>query len=131
MLFGVNNLAPVLLKILGVDVGDIPRFRDCYLDDGHIIIFTRTGGGNRDYYDYPDDCEGPSNDDLREIKGYVDDWDDSFDCTYAYFVYEFPEEWADDLKALEAQDESHTPSEKWKNLFAAMDKEIEKKKNEN
>ena len=47
-LFGTNPFANALLMALGITASDVPRFRDCYLDDdGKIVIFTRTGGGNR------------------------------------------------------------------------------------
>ena len=37
MLFGVNQLAPVLLKCLGISAANVPRFRDCYIDEGRIV----------------------------------------------------------------------------------------------
>ena len=47
MLFGVNSAAPVLLATLGLTESDVPRFRDCHLNGEQIVIYTRTGGGNR------------------------------------------------------------------------------------
>jgi hypothetical protein len=86
MLFGTNPFSGVLLQMLGVTRDDVPRFRDCFLnEDGtEIIIHTRTGGGNRDDYQ-------ASNDELTEIAGYKFDADDDFDSTYADFHYEVPE----------------------------------------
>ena len=134
MLFGFNNNAPILLKILGFTTNDIPRFRDCFLKDNSIVIHTRTGGGNREYYEnaethkqnfYGDiaDWEEYSvyNDDLRKHPNFVTDVDDDFDCTYANFFYSFPDEFKDDLIALAAKDEAHMPSDRWKALFKAMD----------
>ena len=139
MLFGVNQAADVLLACLGLKANDVPRFRDCYIENGQIVIYTRTGGGNRDFYgslkeckenfpdhfneDYPNIPTGPWNDDLRKNKFYVEDEDDNFDCTYAYFRFRFPEEFAEDLKALSDKVETHTPSEKWLDLFKRMEKE--------
>src|SRR5215469_975950 len=98
MLFGFNPYARMLLKMLNVDVIQIPRFRDCFLNtDGVIVIFTRTGGGNREYYENatPENPEGPWNSDLRKLRGYLGDEDDSYDGTYAHFFYKVPEEYAD------------------------------------
>ncbi len=104
MLFGVNKGAPLLLAVLGTTIDKIPRFRDAYLtDDGKIAIYTRTGGGNRDGYENkarrgqmyddvgPDSYEGPWNDDLRALPGFVSDEDDGYDSTYATFYFEIPE----------------------------------------
>lgn len=106
LLFGVNSLAPILLKHLGLSEDDIPRFRDCYLDGDQIVIYTRTGGGNRDFYEDEETCrsnypeyfqkkedapKGPWNADLRKSKYYQSDEDDDFDSTYAYFRFRVPE----------------------------------------
>lgn len=135
MLFGVNINAGLLLKILGIEFNSIPRFRDCFIKDGKIVIHTRTGGGNRDYYDNKEthmqncDCEEGDecsdrayNDDLRENTNYLYDEDDDFDCTYANFYFKFPEEYREDLeKSLNG--EEFTPSEKWKLLFESLGQE--------
>lgn len=113
LLHGTDVLVPLLLPALGYrSPGEVPRFRDCYLDGDEIIILTRTGGGNRAYYEnlascrtcYPqyftedvdDPPHGPWNDDLRKNQYYIRDEDDSFDSTYALFHFRFPEE----LKAV-------------------------------
>ena len=137
MLFGVNQTAPLLLAILGFKEADIPRFRDCYISNGQIVIYTRTGGGNRGYYEslescranYPeyfnggdDEPKGPWNDDLRQSPYYVDDDDDDYDSTYAYFRFNYPPEYAEDLKALAERVKTYTPSEKWNALFDSFKK---------
>lgn len=134
MLFGVNECAPVLLKILGFSHNDIPRFRNCFLHDNAIVIHTRTGGGNRDFYEeegcakenYGSDYEGPFNSDLRQHPNFITDSDDDFDSTYANFFYSYPQEYAEDLKALRESNEAHMPSEQWKSLFEQLDKEKNK-----
>lgn len=134
MLFGTNSLADVLLACLGISREDVPRFRDCYLDGDLIVIHTRTGGGNRDYYDsehecranYPDyfdgqdDPSGPWNDDLRALPTYLYDEDDDFDCTYADFYFSIPDEYRDNLTALSEGIPVEKPSEKWQKLIAAL-----------
>lgn len=122
MLFGINDLTPFLLSVLGIKQEDIPRFRDCFLNEGYIVIYTRTGGGNREFYDYPNDenQEGPWNSTLRDNEYYISDNDDEFDCTYANFYFRFPNEYRSDLEALEAGNESYTPSERWQMLFEEL-----------
>ena len=110
MLFGVNS-ATVLLAALGMTADDVPRFRNCYIDGEQIVIHTRTGGGNRSYFD---------NDSLAAHACYLYDEDDDFDSTYANFHFKFPEEYADDLKALAERSETYKPSEKWQALLKAL-----------
>lgn len=124
MLFGVNQASPILLKILGISPGDIPRFRDCFIDGENIVIHTRTGGGNRDFYDCSNDenPDGPWSETIRNNPHFLHDEDEEFDCTYANFYYKFPEEYAEDLKAISVKNETYTPSEKWKMLFESLEK---------
>lgn len=136
MMFGVNSMAPVLLKIIGLDANDVPRFRDAFIQGEYIVVHTRSGGGNRDFYesletcrenypeyftgeDYPD---GPWNYNLTCNQYYSHDEDDDFDSTYANFYFDFPSEYADDLKALSESNPTYTPSDKWQMLFETFDK---------
>ncbi len=82
ILFGKNPNTKDILAVLGLDEVDIERFRDCYVDDDKIVIFTRTGGGNRE--DFP-------NKKLVEHPSYLYDEDDEFDNTYAYYYFSIPE----------------------------------------
>jgi len=125
MLFGVNQAAPILLKILGIEHAKVPRFRDCFISDGMIVLHTRTGGGNREYYDEPNEenTEGPWNTTMYENANFVRDEDDDFDSTYANFYFNFPDEYKADLEALSKGIEDYKPSEKWQMLFEAMKKE--------
>lgn len=121
MIHGVNPLTPVLLSILNTGVCAIPRFRDCYFDGEHIVIYTRTGGGNRDHYDEPnaDNPDGPWNSDLRELSGYLRDEDDDYDSTYASFYYSVPEQFGYLLDKLKSMAQKKTQSERWE---AAIDR---------
>jgi hypothetical protein len=101
MMFGNNPLAGVTLGALNLSPNDIPRFRDAYYeaDENRLVIYTRTGGGNREYYGEPDgydnaDYEGPFNSDLEAHPEYISDEDDDFDATYAYFYFNIPESFA-------------------------------------
>jgi hypothetical protein len=65
------------------------RFRDIYFEnqDGSapkIILYTRNGGGNRDYYNWVFEL-------LEKHPLYIQDYDDDFDCTYAYIEFKAPE----------------------------------------
>ena len=116
MLFGVNELAPILLKCLNLTPYEVPRFRDCFISDNSICIHTRTGGGNREDYQ-------AENEELAAHPEYLRDEDDDFDCTYANFFFKFPKDYEEDLKALADNIENHMPSDKWKALFQSMEKQ--------
>lgn len=137
MLFGQHSNAADLLKFLGVTEDLIPRYRSVYWDGEYIVIHTRTGGGNRDYYDNKETCKsnypeffseeavaqygepaGPWNDDLRSLPGFSHDEDDDFDSTYANFYYNPPSEAVEMLKSLPAD---IPPEQQWEALFAALD----------
>jgi hypothetical protein len=111
-LFGKNPLSGMLLAALGVTEADVPRFRDCYLsEEGDIVIHTRTGGGNRDWYDGPNDDNpgGPWNSTLRALPGFKYDADDTFDRTYANFHFAVPEPVRLQIELLKQQASSLEP----------------------
>jgi len=83
-----------ILKAIGIKEEDIPRLRGVGIDDGKILIHTRTGGGNREGYE-------EQNNELTQNKYYISDEDDDFDCTYANFWFRIPEELTDELLKLE------------------------------
>ena len=57
-----------ILEAIGIKEEDIPRLRGVGIDDGKIIIHTRTGGGNRDDYE-------KENNALAKNKYYLSDED--------------------------------------------------------
>lgn len=135
MVHGINPFAGMLMQMLGGP--DVPRFRDCYLDDkGRIVIYTRTGGGNRDFYEseencrdhYPDYFEedepptGPWNCDLRKIDGFLYDEDDDYDSTYALFYFKVPADFAEMVKTLEAigAKKLEKPADAWQRVIAEI-----------
>ena len=117
MLFGVNRFADVLLQMLGVDVEEIPRFRDCYLNEAgdEIIIHTRSGGGNRKDYE-------TGNNLLKLVAGYKCDYDDSFDSTYANFHYAVPEAFKPQVELLRDLGAVSNPAERWAALLDDLSK---------
>jgi hypothetical protein len=40
MIFGENPLSRVLLAMLNLKMEDTGRYRDCYISDGKIVIYT-------------------------------------------------------------------------------------------
>lgn len=116
MLFGVDKIAGPLLGILGVSAADIPRFRDCFLDGNKIVIYTRTGGGNREAYVY-------ENDTLRTIPGFLFDRDDEFDHTYASFYYEIPNDYKEKLSNYQKYYPTVLPHTKFEELLKTLQRE--------
>lgn len=89
--FGMNVATVLLAPMLTEERPEsyFPRFRDCYEEDGNIVVYTRVGGGNRD-------C-GFGEDELYELPTFVETYDDEFDSTYGYYVFGVPDEWRDDF----------------------------------
>jgi len=83
-----------ILKAIGIKEEDIPRLRGVGIDNGKILIHTRTGGGNREYYE-------EQNNKLTQNQYYISNEDDDFDCTYANFWYKIPEKLTKSLLKLE------------------------------
>lgn len=105
MLFGKNPQSDVILGTLGLSKSDVGRFRDVFVTDGKIAIYTRNGGGNRE--DYKGVFEK-----LAAHPCYLSDTDDDFDCTYATIYFRFPDEFADALKSI-SSDEPFDPDARW------------------
>lgn len=120
MVNGTEETAPDVLSMLGITPDAIPRFRDAYFkwaedrkgkptDVPIACIMTRTGGGNRPWYDNMESRQqqdsdagrdGPWNDDLRALEGFIRDCDDNFDSTYAIFEFRVPESMIDTVKSF-------------------------------
>ena len=112
-LFGRNPLAGALLDVLGLTEADVGRFRDCFVRDGEIHVYTRNGGGNREEYQ-------DMLDKLADHPQWIGDADDDFDRTYCTIRFLPPpgtEAFVEFLGSLATQ---KTPGEKWGDLFAAL-----------
>lgn len=95
MVVGTDPACGMVLGVLGFtkdNLDQIPRLRDAYVDVSgeslRLVILTRTGGNNRDDY-------AEQNTAMTKLAGYVDDYDDSFDSTFAHWRYEVPEQYKD------------------------------------
>ena len=101
MMHGVKAIPTFfILPMLGKHPDEYPRFRDCFLKDeehpeyaNNIHIYTRTGGGNREEYI-------EENQEIREMKGFVGDYDDSFDSTFASWIFKIPTKWKVDFDKI-------------------------------
>lgn len=100
MLNGVKPSTFFVLPMLGKHPDEYPRFRDCFIGDinrpdllDHIHVYTRTGGPNRNSYE-------AENQEMRDMDGYVTDYDDSRDPTFASWVFRIPERWKSDYKKI-------------------------------
>lgn len=132
MLFGVNPLSKIILATLRLTIEDVGRFRDCFVTNGEIAVYTRNGGGNREHYFYGDG-EDPGPGDHCKCTGciityhlpkhpcYLRDKDDDFDCTYATIYFKFPDEYADGLKKIDAG-EKFDPDARWEAILEALRK---------
>ena len=93
MVNGVNPAAFLILPMLGRHASEYPRFRDCFLnEEKQIVVLTRVGGNNRN--------SGYGEEVLYKDPNFVKTYDDEFDSTYGYYVFNVPEEWKDDFDRL-------------------------------
>ena len=121
IMHGVNELAPLLKKILDLDQPEgkyeTGRFRDISLnkDASKIILFTRNGGGNREQYQ-------PIMDELAKHPNYLTDYDDDYDSTYAHIEFSVPSEYAEQVKKLAPGAKPKTLKEKSDDVLNKMDK---------
>lgn len=115
MLMGENKDASVFLKGLNLKRQDFERYRDAYLnaDGTKIIIYTRLGGPNREYY-------AEVINDLRLHESYLEDYDDEYDETYAYFVFKVPEHIAVMCKRMATGKEPLTVGQKFEEEIAKL-----------
>lgn len=114
-LFGRNPASEFLLALVGVDLGAVPRFRDASLseDRKRVVIYTRTGGGNREYYE-------AENEAMTENPNFISDYDDDFDSTYAYWEFGIPEK-LHGLVAGMAADDNRPVGEKFQALCQQLE----------
>ena len=93
MVVGHHPQSLLLLNVLKLNVNKIPRFRYVYRQGNTIIVLTRTGGNNRNDY-FLDNAT------LQEHPQYIKDYDDTFDVTFAHFVFRIPEDMLDILVTI-------------------------------
>jgi len=129
-LFGQNPLSEFILATLGLTKGDIGRFRDCFITEGEVAIYTRLGGGNRECYCdelCPEElakgnhcCYQPYIEKLQAHSCYLKDENDDFDTTYATFYLSFPKEFRKILEALDS-DEPFNSDKRWQGKLSEIE----------
>lgn len=79
-----------------------PRFRDCWAEDGNIVVFTRVGGNNRSCKNSPhyDPAWDYGESKLYDMPTFLVTYDDDFDDTYGYYVFGVPTEFKADFDAV-------------------------------
>lgn len=92
MINGFNPACLIVMPMLGRKQEEYPRFRDCFIEDGKIAIYTRVGGGNRG-------CEY-GEEELYKDPNFVSTYDDEFDSTYATYLFNVPEKWKADFEKI-------------------------------
>ena len=115
-LFGENSESSVLLGMIGVNKEYFDRYRDVDLIENgtKIRVFTRLGGGNREGY-------VETWDKIQNHELYIRDYDDDFDCTYAYIEFKIPEKFKDTAKKM-FKGEPVSFSDKFNEHLEKMDK---------
>lgn len=102
MINGVNPCTFLILPMLGKHPDEYPRFRDCFIEEDQIVVLTRVGGNNRN-------C-GYGEDQLYSHPNFVKTYDDDFDNTYGYYVFNIPDEWREDFNKMKNNEK---PSERY------------------
>lgn len=85
-----NIHTDVILQAIGLEADKIPRLRGVGIEDDKVLIHTRTGGGNREFYDTFHIKIHGTNEYLRSSTFFLYDSDDEYDSTYANFWFSIP-----------------------------------------
>lgn len=107
-----SEVEDLLLGMLKLEKHNFARYRDCYLspEGDKIIVYTRTGGGNREAY-------GDEIYDIRDLPTYITDYDDDFDETYMSFEFSIPAEFEVVCKNLANETDTRTGAEKFQDFM--------------
>ncbi len=115
MINKVNPAAFFVLPMLGEKHPDqYPRFRDCFVVENEIHLYTRVGGNNRN-------C-GFGEKELQQHPNYLRDEDDDFDNTYATYMFSVPDEWKEDFEKIMAGKLKEISSAYRERLYAVFPK---------
>ena len=111
LMFGSNPYKTIILGVLGLNEFDCGRFRDVFVANGEIAIYTRNGGGNRDDYQHVFDT-------LAAHPNYLRNEDDSYDSTYATIYFSIPEQFRGVLSALDSGE--FKPEDRWMDKISSL-----------
>lgn len=128
LVFGQNPFADFILGTLNLKREDVGRFRDAFVSEGKIAVYTRNGGGNRDHWEYSykeqegEGCPCPGciiTYRLPKHPMYLSNQDDDFDCTYATIFFKLPDEAKIILEAMQEK-EKFDPDKRWTESLEAL-----------
>lgn len=118
---GSDSNSARLNEILKLDDYETGRERDTYVrtfvnhphvpaDGTYIVLLTRNGGGNREYFESVFES-------LKSHPFYVADWDCDWDETYAEICFRIPGEHSEEVAAMTV---SKDPGQKFDDFVQAM-----------
>lgn len=121
IIHGRNPLATIILAALDLTEHDVGRFRDAFVAENEIAVYTRNGGGYRNCWCENDgehsdsaDCGCPGciiTHRLPKHPNYLRDQDDEFDSTYATIYFSIPEKHREMLSLF--NDGKFDPDKRW------------------
>ena len=92
MVNGFNPACVFIMPMLGRHEDEYPRFRDCFIEDDKIAIYTRVGGPNRN-------C-GYGEEELYEDPNFIRTYDGTYDNTYGTYLFNVPKKWKTDFDKI-------------------------------
>ena len=92
MVNGFNPACIFILPMLGREPDEYPRFRDCFVEDDKIAVYTRVGGPNRN-------C-GYGEEKLFIDPNFIRSYDDDYDSTYGTYLFRVPKKWKSDFDKI-------------------------------
>lgn len=92
MVNGYNPACIFILPMLGREPDEYPRFRDCFIEDDKIAVYTRVGGPNRN-------C-GYGEEKLFIDPNFIRFYDDDYDSTYGTYLFRVPKKWKSDFDKI-------------------------------
>ena len=130
LIFGQNKHSDLILALLHLKKESVGRFRDAFITNGEIAVYTRNGGGNREHWDYTydnnegADCPCPGciiTHHLPKHPNYLRDEDDDFDSTYATIYFSIPTEIRELANSLESG--NFNPDDRWAEKITTLENE--------
>lgn len=86
------NPTLLILPMLGRKIPEYPGFRDCFVKDDEILIYSRDNTNNQNYT--------PCREKLMKDKNFIETWCDEQDSTHIYYSFKVPKKWKSDFKKI-------------------------------
>lgn len=86
------NPTLLILPMLGRKIPDYPGFRDCFVKEDKILIYSRDNTNNQKYDHYKEK--------LMKDKNFIGSWGDEQDSTHIYYSFAVPKKWTSDFKKI-------------------------------